>query len=474
MGSRWDRDPQESNDEWDDWERDDAGGNARGASSRAGQGGRGNQPAYPQRSYPANPQRSYPQQQRYQSSNWQAAPARVGTGRQAQVRKQGGAQRVIGAIIILLALVGGIGGYVERNHIKALLNRAPAATAGPTLVLPAFADWRVAYLGQDGQLHAVSLDGQTDSAGLGLPSLVAAGTPVASSSAADTSDGAYASPDGHYLVYGGANGPEVLHLTANQGDADAARSDQSAPAALLWSPDSTHLAGLASDGSIHLIDLTLADTKIPATAGAGIQEILGWIDTGHLAVRVDKSGATSEVVASLDIASGAQHTIISLAKPGYGTLRYSLSPDGAHLFVWNTAVNAQPFTAIFRNYDTKTGSVHKLPNSLNAVGKDVSAVVWQPGTQKAALSSGGAAHNAKLWLMDAAADSATAVGANVYPLGWLPDGTQLIAGSALTPSAGGGPYTLSTFIFASSATPNQVTLTTKAMTFPWLGLVKTA
>ncbi|HEU5198907.1 MAG TPA: hypothetical protein VFU32_04680, partial [Ktedonobacterales bacterium] len=42
---------------------------------------------------------------------------------------------------------------------------APAATSTPTGIFPAFSDWRLAYLGQDSRVHAVTQDGKTDLAG---------------------------------------------------------------------------------------------------------------------------------------------------------------------------------------------------------------------------------------------------------------------------------------------------------------------
>lgn len=479
MGSRWDRDPRDRDDRLNDWERDeDDEGDERGASSWSAQARRPQPPAYPQQSVPGSYQRSYPgsgAQPGYPSSSWNAAPARVAGARGPQRKKRSALPAVL-AILALLA-VAGLGGYVERGRLRELLKPAPTATAGPSLVLPSFSDWRVAYLAGDGTLHAVSLDGKTDSAGISPPSVAAgSGTPAATATAHGSSTEASASPDGQYILYEGANGPVLLHLTAHTGDPDASRAIPAGLSTLVWSPDGGHLAGLAADGSVHLLaTATPADSAVPATADKGIQEIVGWLDASHLAIRVDKSGATSEQLAALDVASGQQRTIISLYKPGYGAIHYSLSPDGAHLFVWNTAVNGQSFTAILRNYDTKTGTVRKLPTSLKATGTTVSAAAWKPGTQLIALSSGGTATSGgKLWLLDATNDSATSIGASAFPLGWVSDGSALITGSALTGAPGGGPFTISAITVTSSGVPTPVALTSKAMTFPWLGLVKTA
>lgn len=209
------------------------------------------------------------------------------------------------------------------------------------------------------------------------------------------------------------------------------------------------------------------------TSGQGIQEILGWVDATHLGVRVAKPNTTSETVAALDTTNGQQRAIVTLTKAGYGVFHYRLSPDGARLLVWNSAISGQPFTAIFRNYDTKTGTVHKLPISLKAVGANISAVAWKPGAATVAIASGATeTHDLKLWLIDAAGDSASSLGA-AYPVGWLSDGSQLIMSSANAAKLGGGPYTISTVTFPATGAPVRVTLTDKATSFPWLGLVHT-
>ncbi|HEX6818989.1 MAG TPA: WD40 repeat domain-containing protein [Ktedonobacterales bacterium] len=472
MGSRWDRDPQGQDDQAYSWERDDGWE----MSSWSQQGRRAQPPAHPQRSDSQAYSARQPQQ-RYPLANRQAMPARLAGGRDPQ-RKKSNALPVLMAILALLA-VAALAGYLERSHIKALITPAPTATAAePALVLPAFSDWRVAYLGQDGQLHAVSLDGKTDDAGMSLASIptAASATPSATSTTTSGGDYALASPDGQHLLYGGANGPVLVHLTAQTADPDAARTVQKPLSSLVWSPDSARLAGLDSSGAIHLLAIaSFADTTVPTTAGKGIQGIVGWLDASHLVVRVDKSGTTTEQIAALDVANGQQRAIVTLAKSGFGTLRYSLSPDGAHLLVWNTAVTGQSFTAILRNYDTKTGQARKLPTSLRATGSTVSAAQWKPGTQLITLSSGSATtHDFKLWLVDAANDTATSIGASVYPLGWVSDGSALIAGSALAGTPGGGPYTITALTFPSSGAPAPVSLTKKVATFSWLGLVKTA
>lgn len=437
-------------------------------------------PAYPpydqSQARASQPYRSQQQYQPYQQSQQyqpyaSSSRAGVATRTQGSQPKRKSGTAIFGGLLSLVAAVALVG-LLAHNQILALLHRGGSPTATSALVVPAFSDWRVAYAGQDGLLHAVSLDGQTDVTGISLPALTAA-TPTAGGSSAQL--GAATSPDGHYLIYTGAGGPVLLHLTAHQGDQDASRTGATVPSSLLWSPDGTQLAWLASNGAVHLTNVaTLADTATSGTATLGIRELLGWTDATHLAVRVDQTNSSTEQVAVLDTASGQLRVVVSLTKPGYGALHYSLSPDGARLFAYNTAINGQFFTAIFRNYDMSNGQVRKLPNALRAIGMNVSAVTWKPGTQMVAISGGSeATHDLKLWLVDASGDTATSIGA-AYPLGWLSDGSQLIGGNANAATLGGGPYTISAFSFPATGAPTVVTLTDKAMSFPWLGLVHTA
>lgn len=478
MAGRWDQ--QDAWDDVDDSDQDDA---AEGGSPSQRTPGRSSyqqrtpgSSSYQQRAYrPNTPNASYqpprPYQSPYPSSSWGSASARARVPARVQAQQQPKRQDmapIIGGIISLIAVVGVVG-LLAHNQILALLHRTHAAPNTPALVLPAFSDWRVAYAGQDGQLHAVSLDGQTDVSGASLPALGPADV-----AATATTMGGGASPDGRYLAYVGGSGAVVLHLTAHAGDADAIRSGSAVPSTWLWSPDSSQLAWLETNSAVHVTSVAaLTDAVVPSTTGQGIQEILGWMDASHLAVRVDKANATSEVVAALDASSGQQRVIVTFPKPGYGALHYRLSPDGARFLVWNSPIKGQPFTQIFRNYDTKTGAVRKLPNSLKAIGANISAVAWKPGAAVAAVATGSeATHDLKLWLVDAAADGATSIGV-AYPLGWLTDGSQLIGSSASVGAVGGGPYTISAFTFPSSGASVRVTLTDKAMTFPWLGLVRT-
>jgi hypothetical protein len=68
----------------------------------------------------------------------------------------------------LLALGCGTGAAGEP---RGQVTPTPTPTVDSASLMPAFHDWRAAYLGQDGHVHIVTLDGQTDLKGPVFPLL---------------------------------------------------------------------------------------------------------------------------------------------------------------------------------------------------------------------------------------------------------------------------------------------------------------
>ena len=232
MGGRWDSRERERPDSWsrreewgeDDWDRDGRGREDWGRDAeqeddefddRASGWTASRRPYPPTQAYPPRP--PYAQgrpSQSYPAPDWRAS-SRVGVrGQPPEQPKRGRGGLVTGIVLVFLAIAS-VGGYVERATLLTLLHRVLPSTGSSARVLPAFPDWRVAYVGSDGRVHAVSLDGATDVSGVSLPSLATASTLLA---------GGTASPDGHYVAYAGSGGPVLVHLTAHTDDADAIRS----------------------------------------------------------------------------------------------------------------------------------------------------------------------------------------------------------------------------------------------------------
>lgn len=82
----------------------------------------------------------------------------------------------------------------------------------------------------------------------------------------------------------------------------------------------------------------------------------------------------------------------------------------------------------------------------------------------------------KVWLVDTQHDTARQVLQGAYPLSWAPgsDGHTLITSTGRQASRGAGPFTISAVTIPDTGTPVTTTLTKAAMTYPLLGLIRTA
>lgn len=94
--------------------------------------------------------------------------ARVGAGR---VHK--GRSLVSGGALCLWLIVAVLVSACDQTAAKkpAPTLASPTVTTRSSDALPTFSDWRAAYLGADGRVHAVTLDGKTDVVGPLLPGL---------------------------------------------------------------------------------------------------------------------------------------------------------------------------------------------------------------------------------------------------------------------------------------------------------------
>ena len=76
------------------------------------------------------------------------------------------------------------------------------------------------------------------------------------------------------------------------------------------------------------------------------------------------------------------------------------------------------------------------------------------------------------WTLDIAHDTATRTPIPGFPVAWAPTNGPVITSSGHEVVDGLGPYTIRAAHLSAAAT--ALTLTTTAMTFPALGLVRTA
>ena len=384
----------------------------------------------------------------------------------------------------------------------------PTATAAPTF--PAFADWRVAYISQDGRLHAVSLDGETDLAGA-----VIATTNASSGSGAWTAGTA---PDGQRLAFG--NTADVFYIDLSNDQATSFQTFQTRSTAmsgfLFWSPDGQHIAIDGSQGNIHIITLaTGAATTLPVptqpqgyTTASLVGQVYGWLDNTHLAVDyfpgelapvTTPSRSTSPQIAanlySLEIPTGALRPVVTVRSSTMISGSFSLAPDRSEALFFNTQVTGEgaPATAyLFRpmadRVNVATGAVTPLPHiaslisQTNHVYDEIYQVLWIPHTHRALVTLVMGDQVTGNDIIDVDTDSVTPIQLASFPVAWAPDGKTLVLSSVPRNGdgeggpgpTGSGPFTLSAVTFDPAWNPSQtVTLTHEAMQIPTLGFVRT-
>ncbi len=341
-------------------------------------------------------------------------------------------------------------------------------------MLPAFADWRVAYLGQDGRLHAVSLDSKKDVAGAQMPGLDHAGL---------NRGEAHASPDGRLVAYPDDNGMTLVDLTARLGSSQARRTASGLVYDMAWSADGAMLALGDRGTDIRVLRVqSFQVAPLPLPSGVARADLLGWIDASHLAVVVSFTGATGLHLDSLDITTGKLRLIAAISGAGLATPQWSLSPDGKQALLVNGPFRDQPYTPFVEVISTATGQVRKLPNTLKAAGSAFDGVAWRPGTATLAVATSGSVATGALWLIDTQRDAATQIAhveqlapKGAFPLGWAPGGATLIVSSATTCCLSSDTAAeLRALTITADGSATSAKLTDKAVMFPWMGFVKTA
>lgn len=429
------------------------------------------------------------------------------------VRRRRGCRRVSVALVATLALLAGCargsstdirGGVSTR-----LAPSAPSVTLAPRF--PAFSDWRVAYIGRDGNLHLVSLDGQKDLAGVQLP---IAGPPNTGVCAAGTA------PDGEHLAYCDAGGIEYIAVnTDTLSSIRTAYTGATTDEGIIWAPSGHALATGAIGRGSAIVQLpsgtvTLAPPINQDAQGNTITGLAyGWIDSAHLAV-LDSAAApaatalpgqqvapdTSASLGRLDVTTGQLQLIATVSSPTLVSGNYSLTPDGSEALFFNSDEQSFPFTPIVRRIDTASGQVTTLPHLTSILPKygGFTQVLWLPHSHKALAATGYPENgDVRYQIIDIDQDTSTPISLPAFPVAWAPDGKTLILAhdTPLIPKGQGsngggdgeasqvlgfndigvvdsGPYVLTAVSFdANWNIANSVTLTTTATHIPVLGFV---
>ncbi|HEX9056174.1 MAG TPA: hypothetical protein VF818_01460 [Ktedonobacterales bacterium] len=372
-------------------------------------------------------------------------------------------------------------------------NPHPGGNGGPPTVtppsdltphpLPAFSDWRVAYIGMDGRLHAVSLGGRNDNAGSALPFT---GEPGLGVFVPGTS------PDGKHLAY--FSNLQLTLVNIVSGGVRSSPISQSEDWNVYWSPDQSYLAlrGLGAVVCVRVADAS--SFSVPQTSASTakllVREPFGWLNATHVAVTyLPGNSASQTTFQSLDVTTGALRPIATIPVNSDESA-FAVEPGGLFTLFWDRQYQSAPFTPVVDLINNATGQMTPLPNLtsiLSGVG-GFTQVLWRPGYSQALVATGFPQNNdLKYYLIDVASDTATPFHLPAFPEAWSPDGGTLVVATGGQASdanglgyqdigvVGSGPYTLSAIVVnARGGLSAPVSLTTRAMDVPVLGFVRTS
>lgn len=409
------------------------------------------------------------------------------------------------AVVLALTLVLTLIPRHLRGPAMGTVTSRPSATTQHTPAsgaLPAFADWRAAYLATDGAVHVVSLDGTTELTGPRLHGL--------------TNDSIFAgmSPDGHHLAY--VDAPKwgdliVVDLRAGAGSSGVVTYPGKITS-VSWSPDGSRLVGDATLDAGHGLYVFSATGGAPAlvprtqdTGELAYSILQGWFDDTHILAQVNMAAvggaqgavggpsvaahlaapalagvalaprsSSPKVLAVVDVRTGQARAIYPGATGGLlGPVVTMVSPDNAIGILTNQACAGCTVQAGISRVTLATGQTAPLPNITAATNGQLAYATWQPGTHLLVTlgSSDVRDPNALLLLVDIDHDTVTTVGKGVYPIVWSPDGRTLVAGDLAALGSLVTEYPLYG-IEPVSPSGRKITLTQHMQTF--LGLVKTA
>jgi hypothetical protein len=316
----------------------------------------------------------------------------------------------------------------------------------------------VAYIGEDTRLHIVSLNGKTDLAGPYVPSRDHLG---------EAHGGAATAPDGHSLAYPTSLGVVVVRLTPGHVPIDVINGLYFD---LSWAPNSDQLALGSRGSSISLWRPGETEARVVYERPGERVDPIGWIDEGHLAILI---GVNTLTVASLDLVSDAVQPLATFFQEQVGVPQFSMAPHGRQILLSSCSFHNQPFNHRLGVIDTATGEYHSLDNTLVKTDSCLENPAFQADTGRLIASQETPGNPvATAWTLDIAHDSATRTPISGFPVAWAPANGPVITSSGHEVVDGLGPYTIRAVLPLASAA--ALTLTTMAMTFPALGLVRTA
>lgn len=405
-------------------------------------------------------------------------------------------QRIMALVVaLLLAGCSKTGAATLPSSRPTPTMAAPTDTPTPQAPrFPKFTDWRVAYIGADGRLHLVSLDGKTDLAGADLS---LSDSPNMSIFTPGTS------PDGVHLAVTDMRTVDYIDVAADTVTSIAVPPKKfGIERGVLWSPGGRAIAASDAPVGVGIIQLPSgASALMPPSAAIPIGPhevgaVYGWLDATHVAIEdtsaddaiaTPSSGRiqTQQTVATLgrlDIVTGQIQPIVTIQSPTMGFGGFSVTPDGSEAVFSNGQIQSLPFTPDAERINTATGQRTRVWH-ITALGP----LLWLPHTHIALEGAGYPTNgNATYQLMDIDHDTATPLTLPAFPVAWAPDGRTLILASGpksgdgeMNPGynnvgwVGAGAFTLTAVTFdASWRITSSVTLTHDAAQIPTLGLAR--
>jgi WD40 repeat protein len=381
------------------------------------------------------------------------------------------------SVVLLTVVAVGTAGCSQQADQQQHTPPAPTATQPAiTTSLPAFSDWRPAYLGPSGHLYVTTLNGQDRLSGPALPDLTFNGLVVGF---------AGVSPDGHLVAYSGANGLHVVDVT---GRLNTSHIPAIAAQELAWSPDSARLALGDGQGNIGVVDLQSGTyTNAPPSPAPGLADLLGWTDNTHLVVTTVPAVAsdphqlpTTVGVGALAISTWALRPIAMIHLAGLGTPHFALSPDGTHVLFYNKLYRGAAYTPLVADITVASGRVTPRPHLTAAMGdySGFTSLAWRADGHTLAASTG-FANNGDLttWVLDLQQDTAVSLplAQAQYVAAWAPSTDALILTTGWQSLVNGGPYELSALTVdpaAPAAPAAPILLARDVVTFPFVGFVR--
>jgi hypothetical protein len=348
----------------------------------------------------------------------------------------------------------------------------PTQVSSPTITPPqssisaVFQGVQIAYINNSNQITFVSTDGTPNSIAI---------KPLKYNPGANgiRPVNRYIAPDGHTFASAIGRSLYVLDLLHNH-EASFDLGADSTLREIAWSSDSKLIA--VSNGILDFDYFNVSEQKfhpIPTVNDAQHTFIsrlglIGWQDATHLLVYhwLDDKHI---VISTMALETGTLQDIAQVSSPAFGSIDFSLSPDGNTILISNKPFLDFPYQPLLALISAKDGKVTLLSRAAQQTKGNLSNVAWRPETNQIAITSNN--DNGSVWLIDAQTDSATRLLEHQYAREWSPDGKKLLCSMVNQDAGKDGTFTLTAFTLAGEDITESKVLTAEAIDIDWIGIV---